>query len=112
MILLKIDRASSLLSGSVREDSACFPWEQFHSGQFDDNATKALYSKFKARHSHLRLGYIQFKSAILSSLEKLERELAPEMFTEENFRVSSLRSIDKLLCEGFQRLSPIVNKPV
>ena len=106
--MLKIDRASSLLSQS--ENSKCFPWAQFRSGQFDENDTKDLYNKFKTRHSQLRLGYNQFKNAILTALEKLERELTPEIFTEEHYRVSSVRPVEKLLSEAFQRLYPIVNK--
>ena len=106
----KVDRATDLLYAS--EDADCFPMAFFRRECTFKELSSILekgYCLFKSRHSSLRLGPIQFQRSVLGVIERMERELSPEGFDEENYRVRSISPLMDLLISGFQRLSPFVN---
>ena len=109
--LSKVDRATDLLSSNDNAD--CFPMQLFGRECFTEEEMKtmleAMYKVFKARHSSLRLGPLQYQRACLGCLERMERQSSPEAFDENNYRERNNSPLLYLLFSGFQRLKPIVN---
>ena len=67
------------------------------------------YTKFKSRHSALRLGTNQYQRAVLGALERMERELSIGTFDENNYRVRTTSPLIDLIFSGFKRLYTVVN---